>query len=85
MLQQVDTYQKAGFDVVAGPCYNVGQLFPRHEHSLKNTQVWAQKMRANKMVGMLNTAWAVFPGRRLVPAKTRAFIDMLQTALGGTG
>ena len=32
-----------------------------------------------------HTAWAVFPGRRLMPAKTRAFIDMLQTALGGTG
>lgn len=30
-------------------------------------------------------AWAVFPGRRLMPAKTRAFIDMLETALGGPG
>lgn len=29
------------------------------------------------------TVWAVFPGRRLMPAKTRAFIDMLQTALAG--
>ncbi|MEO8407107.1 MAG: LysR family transcriptional regulator [Oxalobacteraceae bacterium] len=29
------------------------------------------------------TAWAVFPGRRLLPAKTRAFIDMVQTALAG--
>lgn len=28
-------------------------------------------------------AWAVFPGRKLMPAKTRVFIDMLQTALGG--
>lgn len=28
-----------------------------------------------------NTAWAVFPGRRLMPAKTRAFIDMLLVAL----
>ncbi len=27
------------------------------------------------------TAWAVFPGRRLMPAKTRAFIDMLQITL----
>ena len=26
--------------------------------------------------------WAVFPGRRLMPAKTRAFIEMLATALG---
>lgn len=30
-------------------------------------------------------AWAVFPGRRLMPAKTRAFIDMLEAALGDTG
>lgn len=29
------------------------------------------------------TAWAVFPGRRLMPAKTRAFIDMLLAALAG--
>jgi DNA-binding transcriptional LysR family regulator len=27
------------------------------------------------------TAWAVFPGRRLMPAKTRAFIDMLSKAM----
>ncbi|MBL8352872.1 MAG: LysR family transcriptional regulator [Burkholderiaceae bacterium] len=27
------------------------------------------------------TAWAVFPGRKLMPAKTRVFIDMLQVAL----
>jgi DNA-binding transcriptional LysR family regulator len=26
-------------------------------------------------------AWAVFPGRRLMPAKTRAFIDMLAAAM----
>lgn len=31
-----------------------------------------------------STAWAVFPGRRLMPAKTRAFIDMLEVALGGS-
>ncbi len=29
------------------------------------------------------TASAVFPGRKLMPAKTRVFIDMLQAALGG--
>lgn len=28
-----------------------------------------------------NTAWAVFPGRRLMPARTRAFLDMLLVAL----
>ena len=26
--------------------------------------------------------WAVFPGRRLMPAKTRAFIDVLARAMG---
>lgn len=30
------------------------------------------------------TAWAVFPGRKLMPAKTRVFIDMLQAALAGS-
>lgn len=30
-----------------------------------------------------HAAWAVFPGRRLMPAKTRAFIDMLGAALAG--
>jgi DNA-binding transcriptional LysR family regulator len=28
------------------------------------------------------TAWAVFPGRKLMSTKTRAFIDMLRSALG---
>ena len=28
-----------------------------------------------------DAAWAVFAGRKLMPAKTRAFIDMLQKAL----
>ena len=31
-----------------------------------------------------HTAWVVFPGRRLMPAKTRTFIDMLLAALGDT-
>jgi len=26
------------------------------------------------------TGWAVFPGRRLMPAKTRVFIDTLEAA-----
>ncbi len=28
-------------------------------------------------------AWAIFPGRKLMPARTRAFIDMLLAALSG--
>lgn len=31
-----------------------------------------------------HSAWAVFLGRRLMPAKTRAFIDMIETALSGS-
>jgi DNA-binding transcriptional LysR family regulator len=31
----------------------------------------------------VDTAWVVFPGRRLMAAKTRAFIDMLDGALSG--
>ena len=30
----------------------------------------------------LQTAWAVFPGRNPLPARTRAFVDMLLAALG---
>jgi DNA-binding transcriptional LysR family regulator len=30
-----------------------------------------------------HTAWVLFPGRKLMPAKTRVFIDMLLAALGG--
>ena len=26
----------------------------------------------------LVTGWAVFPGRRLMPAKTRAFLDLME-------
>lgn len=29
------------------------------------------------------TAWAVFPGRRLMPARTRVFLDALQAAFSG--
>ena len=31
------------------------------------------------------TAWAVFPGRRLMPAKTRAFLDMLESMYQAVG
>jgi DNA-binding transcriptional LysR family regulator len=30
-----------------------------------------------------STAWAVFPGRRLMPAKTRAFIEMMIATMAG--
>jgi len=31
------------------------------------------------------TAWAVFPGRKLMAAKTRVFVDMLQTTFAAIG
>jgi DNA-binding transcriptional LysR family regulator len=31
------------------------------------------------------TAWAVFPGRKLMPAKTRVFLDMLEAAFDAGG
>ncbi|MEB0031882.1 LysR family transcriptional regulator [Undibacterium sp. RTI2.1] len=31
------------------------------------------------------TAWAVFPGRRLMPARTRVFLDALQAHFSGSG
>jgi hypothetical protein len=46
-------------------------------------------VRSGELVGVLPdwalpkvTVWAVFHGRRLVPAKTRAFIVMLRAVLG---
>ncbi len=52
--------------------------------------VFAANLGRGKLVRVLpewrvpsHTAWAVFPGRRLMPAKTRAFIEMLEIALGG--
>ncbi len=46
-------------------------------------------VEANELVRVLPewclpsvTAWAVFPGRRLMPAKTRVFMDLLETKLG---
>jgi DNA-binding transcriptional LysR family regulator len=47
-------------------------------------------MRAGRLQRVLpgwclptHTAWAVFPGRKLMPTKTRAFIEMLRIAMGG--
>jgi hypothetical protein len=59
-LKQVETYHKAGFKTIACPCCNWGQLFPRHRSSLANTQAWAQKVAASKMLGLINSSWACF-------------------------
>lgn len=49
-----------------------------------------QKLKTRKLQAVLpdwelpgTSIWAVFPGRRLLPTKTRAFIDMLVSALSG--
>ena len=50
------------------------------------TQIAAPLVARGELVRVLpdwsfpsNIGWAVFPGRRLMPAKTRAFLDMLET------
>ncbi|MGV7207361.1 LysR substrate-binding domain-containing protein [Oxalobacteraceae bacterium A2-2] len=50
-------------------------------------QLAAQFLKSGQLVRVLPdwsfpevTAWAVFPGRKLMPAKTRVFLDMLQEA-----
>ncbi len=53
-----------------------------------STEMIARELvRTGKLVRVLPewafpgvTAWAVFPGRRLMPAKTRVFLDLLQEA-----
>lgn len=55
------------------------------------TELFARKfLQSGELVRILPewcipavTGWAVFPGRRLMPAKTRAFLDMLDTINGG--
>jgi len=48
-------------------------------------------VQSGELVGVLPdwalpkvTAWALFTGRRLMPAKTRVFIDMLEDRLGSS-
>ena len=60
LLPQIEVYNDAGYDSVAAPCINYGQLFPQVDGSLNNTRAWAVKMQRAGMMGMLNTAWAVF-------------------------
>jgi DNA-binding transcriptional LysR family regulator len=56
-----------------------------------STEMFAQQyLQAGTLVRVLPdwsfptvTGWAVFPGRRLMPAKTRVFLDMLQEAFAG--
>ena len=60
-------------------------LGDHEDHGQSNNQ---QKQHAGELVRVLPAwrsapvaAWAIFPERRLMPAKTRAFIDALAKAL----
>jgi hypothetical protein len=59
-LARVDTYQKAGFEVIGAPCLNWGVLNPMHDHVLENTAAWTQKAKQSEMAGLINTSWSVF-------------------------
>lgn len=60
VLKQIAIYHEAGYQSLAAPCCNFGQLFPPLSHSRDNARVWAMKARHEGMLGMINTAWAVF-------------------------
>jgi len=78
-LARVDTYQDAGYDVLAGPCLDWGLFLPRHRHCLSNTAAWALKARASGMRGLINTGWSVFhvplPAKWLYTAATGALMN----------
>ncbi|MDE2594178.1 MAG: LysR family transcriptional regulator [Burkholderiales bacterium] len=62
---------KAGAGIAAVPDYFAKPLLRRQELR-RVLPAWCLPSHA---------AWAVFPGRKLMPAKTRVFIDMLHVAL----
>lgn len=57
---RVQAYQAAGHQVVGAPCLNWGVLTPRHDHCLDNTRAWADVCRRQRLMGVINTAWACF-------------------------
>jgi hypothetical protein len=78
-LSRVDTYQKAGFEVLGAPCLNWGVLTPMHDHVLENTTAWAAKVKQSHLAGLLNTSWSVFhtplPTQMPYIAATPALLD----------
>jgi DNA-binding transcriptional LysR family regulator len=58
-----------------------------------STEIFAQQyLQTGELVRVLPdwafptvTGWAVFPGRRLMPAKTRVFLDMLEQSFAAPG
>ena len=63
-------FARAGTGIAAVPDYFAAPYVRRGE---------LQRVMADWHLPSI-TAWAVFPGRKLMPAKTRAFLDMLQAA-----
>ena len=59
-LKQIEIYSGAGYDSIAVPCLNYGQLIPRMKSSIGNTRAWAQKAAASGMQGLVNSSWACF-------------------------
>jgi hypothetical protein len=59
-LPQIEIYHAAGYETLAAPCMNYGQVFPRHAESVGNTRAWAEKIRRSGMKGMINTSWTSF-------------------------
>ena len=59
-LARTAAYRRAGHEVIACPCLNYGQLFPRVSPSIANTRVWAEKVRDECLLGLINSSWACF-------------------------
>ncbi|MCG3147108.1 MAG: hypothetical protein PCFJNLEI_00545 [Verrucomicrobiae bacterium] len=60
ILERVDIYTRLGYRAIGAPCCNWGVLVPQHSHTLGNTQVMAEKIRAADQAGLINTTWACF-------------------------
>lgn len=64
-------------------CTGAGIVEIPHQLAVSSVQLGQLRPVLAEWSGPAHTAWAVFPERRLMPAKTRAFIDMLVVALNG--
>lgn len=64
-------------------CSGAGIVEIPHQLAVSSVQLGQLRPVLSDWSGPAHTAWAVFPERRLMPAKTRAFIDMLVVALNG--
>lgn len=64
-------------------CTGAGIVEIPHQLALSSVQLGQLRPVLSAWSGPEHAAWAVFPERRLMPAKTRAFIDMLVVALNG--